>query len=558
MSTSPWSELSLSPELVALIDQAAYKNPTPVQQQSIPHILAGHDVLVSSQTGSGKTASFVLPIVEKFKGKNGTYILALSPTREIAQQTGAVFEQFGEACGLKTVVCIGGASIPVEKEALASSPHIIVATPGRLCDHLERGHVWLDFIQCLVFDEADRMLDMGFAAQIKAITDHIPKERQTLMFSATYAPNVEKLARDVLRDPKQVTIKKDEGSVPDIDQRLLWMGEDRKLGALMRVLREEKGTVIVFLNSKEFVYRIWRSLQGKGFNDVTYINSDCTQEHRERAIADFKMGRYRVLIATDVMGRGIDVDDVAHVVNYDIPRDPADYIHRIGRTARRGKSGIATTFAVPVKDERGVRGIEKLLGIPSPELPPREAGQSDRPPRGRGRGERGPRAEAPDGEIPQEGAPVEGQQEGRPRQGSSRRNSGRGPRNPEQRERGPRNPEHRGRNSDRGPRNPEGGERSSEQRPRNPEQQGRRPGQRGPRPEQRGRNPEGQGTNPDQARSNPERQRRSPEHQRRNHEPRAKNEITPEAAKPLEKTISAAPINAKPGIMGWVKGLFKK
>ncbi|HXH31382.1 MAG TPA: DEAD/DEAH box helicase [Bacteriovoracaceae bacterium] len=407
MTPSPWSELNLSPELVKLIEEASYKVPTPVQLQSIPHVLQGKDVLVSSQTGSGKTASFVLPIVEKFKGKNGTYILALSPTREIAQQTGAVFETFGTAFGLKTAVCIGGASLSAEKEALSSSPHIIVATPGRLCDHLERGNVWLDFIQCLVFDEADRMLDMGFANQIKIITDQLPKERQTLMFSATFAPSVERLAREVLKDPVQVSIQKEEGSTPKIDQRLLWMSEDRKLSALMRIIREEPGTIIVFLNSKEYVYRIWRSLQSKGFNDVTYITSDLPQDHREAAVADFKSGKYRVLIATDVMGRGIDVDDVAHVVNFDIPREAADYVHRIGRTGRRGKTGVATTLAVPVRDERGVRAIEKLLGIPSPEMPPRDA-SSQRPPQGRGRvaSPGGPRSDGPHPDGPRPDRPA--------------------------------------------------------------------------------------------------------------------------------------------------------
>ena len=361
-----WNDLSLSAEMLSLIENAGYKAPTPVQTQSIPLVMEGFDVLVSSQTGSGKTASFVIPVVERFKGKNGTYILALSPTREIAQQTGAVFEAFGKPLGLRTVVCIGGASIPVEKEALASSPHIIVATPGRLCDHLERGNVWLDFIQCLIFDEADRMLEMGFAKQIDTITEQIPKQRQTLMFSATFAPRVEKLARSVMIDPKEVTIVKSEASTPKIEQRLLWLPEEKKMSALMRLAQDEPGTIIIFAKSKERVYQVWRSLHGKK-DDVTYIHSDLTQEQREAAIAEFKSGRFRILVATDVMGRGIDVDDVAHVVNFDVPREAEDYIHRIGRTGRRGKSGHATTFAIPVRDEQGIRAIEKLRGVASPE-----------------------------------------------------------------------------------------------------------------------------------------------------------------------------------------------
>ena len=211
-----WSDLGLSPEMLQLIQAANFKSPTAVQAEAIPAVLQGQDVLASSQTGSGKTACFVIPTVERFKNKNGTYILALSPTREIAQQTGAVFETFAASFGLKLAICIGGASLSDEKEALARSPHIIVATPGRLCDHMERGNVWLDFIQCLIFDEADRMLDMGFSKQIDIITSQIPKERQTLMFSATFSPTVEKLAKKALNNPKEIIIKQTAESKPQI------------------------------------------------------------------------------------------------------------------------------------------------------------------------------------------------------------------------------------------------------------------------------------------------------------------------------------------------------
>jgi ATP-dependent RNA helicase RhlE len=365
-NVNSWSELGLSPEMLEQIASASFKSPTDVQAQSIPLILSGHDVLASSQTGSGKTASFVIPAVERFKGKNGTYILALSPTREIAQQTGAVFETFASAYGMKVAVCIGGASIPVEKEALSASPHIIVATPGRLCDHLERGNVWLDFIQCLIFDEADRMLEMGFAKQIDTITEQIPKERQTLMFSATFSPTVEKLARKSMISPKEVIIERTAESAPKIDQRLYWISEDKKLSNLIRILRHEDGTMFVFVKAKERAYQVWRSLQNAGFESVTYIHSDLPQDARELAVSEFKAGKYRVIIATDVMGRGIDVDDVGHVVNYDVPREAADYVHRIGRTGRRGLTGRASTFAIPGKDDRAIKEIEKLRGVPAP------------------------------------------------------------------------------------------------------------------------------------------------------------------------------------------------
>jgi superfamily II DNA/RNA helicase len=381
--TIAWSDLGLSPEMLGIIENAGFKFPSPVQAQSIPHVLNGEDVLVSSQTGSGKTASFVIPAIERFKGKNGTFILALSPTREIAQQTGAVFEAFGAKFGLKVAVCIGGASIPVEKEALSASPHIIVATPGRLCDHLERGNVWLDFIECLILDEADRMLEMGFAKQIDMITEVIPTSRQTLMFSATFAPNIEKLARKAMKNPKEVVIQRTAETAPKIEQRLFWIQEEKKIGQLLRLLRHEKGTMFVFVKAKERAYQVWRLLHNNGFQDVTYIHSDLPQETREQAVADFKSGKYRVIIATDVMGRGIDVDDVAHVVNYDVPREAADYVHRIGRTGRRGQTGNASTFAIPGLDDKAIKAIEKLRGVPAPakDAPPERSPERERRPR---------------------------------------------------------------------------------------------------------------------------------------------------------------------------------
>lgn len=378
---STWTDLNLSPEMLKIIEDMGYAHPSDVQAQTIPLALAGKDVLVSSQTGSGKTASFVIPIVEKFKNKNGTYILALSPTREIAQQTGEIFKKFGEPFGLKVAVCIGGANMNTEKAALAESPHIIVGTPGRLCDHLEKGNMWLDFIECLVFDEADRMLEMGFSSQIDTITEQIPKSRQTLMLSATFAPQVEKLARKAMNNPEQVVIAKTKESTPKIEQMLYWLPEERKLSKLVSLLKEEKGTVFIFVNSKEKTFQLTRLLNQRGIEDVTYIHSDLQQEHRELAVADFKSGKFRIIVATDVMGRGIDVDDVAHVVNYDVPKEAADYIHRIGRTGRRGLTGFASTFAIPGKDDKAIEAIAKLRGKAAPAKPVPGAKPQQRRPR---------------------------------------------------------------------------------------------------------------------------------------------------------------------------------
>lgn len=361
-----WSELGLSDNMLQTIDQVGYKYPSDVQAQTIPLVLADKDVLVSSQTGSGKTASFVIPVIEKYKNKNGTYILALAPTREIAQQTSEVFKQFGTPFGMSVAVCIGGANMVEEKAALALSPHVIVATPGRLCDHLERGNLWLDFIQVLIFDEADRMLEMGFAKQIDLITDQIHKSRQTLMLSATFAPAVEKLARKSMNQPEKVVIEKTIESEPKIEQMLYWIPENRKISNLLRLLKEEAGTFFVFVNTKEKTFQLTRLLNHRGVSDVTYIHSDLQQEHRELAVSDFKSGKYRIIVATDVMGRGIDVDNVAHVVNYDVPKEAADYIHRIGRTGRRGLLGHASTFAIPGKDDSAIEAIAKLRGTKAP------------------------------------------------------------------------------------------------------------------------------------------------------------------------------------------------
>jgi superfamily II DNA/RNA helicase len=404
-STISWSDLNLSPEMMKLIEEAGYKSPSAVQAKTIPLAMEGKDVLVSSQTGSGKTASFVIPIVEKFKGKNGTYVLALSPTREIAQQTGAIFESFGKPFGLKVCVCIGGADIPTEKAALAQSPHIIVATPGRLCDHLERGNVWLDFIQCLVFDEADRMLEMGFSKQIDLITEQIHKSRQTLMLSATFAPAVEKLARKAMNNPEQVIIEKTVQSAPKIDQMLYWLPEDRKLSKLVQIVKEEKGTFFVFVNSKEKTFQLSRLLNHRGVEDVTYIHSDLQQEHRELAVAEFKSGKYRIIIATDVMGRGIDVDDVAHVVNYDVPKEAADYVHRIGRTGRRGLTGHASTFAIPGKDDKAIAAIGRLRGVDAPEKPKPVEARDNRGPRFSDNRNEGPRNDRPRDDRPRNDRP---------------------------------------------------------------------------------------------------------------------------------------------------------
>jgi ATP-dependent RNA helicase RhlE len=376
-----WDSLGLSNESLDLIRKAGFESPTPVQAESIPIALSKRDLIASAQTGTGKTASFVLPMVERFVGRQGTFGLILAPTREIAQQTQATLDLFGTPRGVRSIVLIGGINMRLDAIALNTYPQIIVATPGRLCDHLDRGNIWLDFIEMVVLDEADRMLDMGFSDQLNRIMQDVPSSRQTLLYSATIPPSVDTLARKILRDPTRVAIGKPLAAAKTVEQRLLHMREEAKNRELIRMIRQEPGSMIVFTRSKDGATRVWRSLHSAGVYDATYIHSDRTQAHREQALAEFKEGKYRILIATDVAGRGIHVDGVAHVINYDLPLEPEDYVHRIGRTGRAEATGKATSFITP-RDRKLLAAIERLLGrsiesVNSPSSEPRHDDRHD-------------------------------------------------------------------------------------------------------------------------------------------------------------------------------------
>jgi len=356
-----WENLGLRPELLELVKKAGFENPTPVQAQSIPEALKGKDLIVSAQTGTGKTAAFVFPLIEKVIGRSGTYGLVLAPTREIALQTQAVLDQFGKPLGVKSVCLIGGTPLRADEILLRDYPTVIVATPGRLCDHLERGNVWLEFLEVLILDEADRMLEMGFAVQLNRILEKTPSTRQSLLFSATLPPNVEKLANRMLYQPERIQIGRVSKAAHTVDQLFVFIDEARKVRELEYLLQEEPGSTIVFVRSKEGAAKLGRTLRNHGFRDVTQLHSDLDQKQREQALIDFKSGRYGVLIATDVVGRGIHVDNVAHVINFDLPREPEDYIHRIGRTGRADATGKATTLVTP-RDRIGFAKIEKIAG----------------------------------------------------------------------------------------------------------------------------------------------------------------------------------------------------
>ncbi len=356
-----WQSLGLREELITLITKSGFERPTAVQAGAIPSALQSKDLVVSAQTGTGKTAAFCFPILERVFGRQGTYGLVLSPTREIALQTQAVLNQFGDPLGIKSVALIGGTPLRNDEVELRNYPQIIVATPGRICDHLERGNIWLEYLEVLVLDEADKMLDMGFADQLNQILSQTSPNRQTLLFSATLSPKVEKLAQKILYQPERIQIGKPTRAAVTVQQEFIFTEEETKFKKLEDLLYDEPGTTIVFCRSKDSAAKLWRSLRNRGFHQATQLHSDLPQAAREEALVDFKSGKYRVLIATDVVGRGIHVDAVAHVINYDFPRDADDYIHRIGRTGRAESEGKATSF-VTHRDHLTLNKVEKTLG----------------------------------------------------------------------------------------------------------------------------------------------------------------------------------------------------
>ncbi len=356
-----WNALGLQPDLIELLISAGLTRPTPVQARAIPEALQNLDLIVSAQTGTGKTAAFVLPIIEKLRGRKGTYCVVLCPTREIALQTEKVFQQFGKPFGIECISLIGGTPLKADEALLQTYPQVIIATPGRMCDHIERGTVWLDYLEILVLDEADRMLDMGFSVQLNQVLDQTPNTRQTLLFSATLSPKIEKLAHSILYQPKRIQVGKTSRTASTIEQRFVFLEEDDKFSELEHLLYEVPGSTFVFTRSKDSAAKLWRKLRNRGFHEATQLHSNLAQEVREEALEDFKSGKYRVLIATDVMGRGIHVDEVSHVINYDFPRDAEDYVHRIGRTGRAESSGISTSLVTRM-DHLCVKDVEKILG----------------------------------------------------------------------------------------------------------------------------------------------------------------------------------------------------
>jgi ATP-dependent RNA helicase RhlE len=361
--------LGLAPDVMRAVADAGYETPTPIQAQAIPLILKGRDVMGLAQTGTGKTAAFTLPIINTLLGgERRVRTLILTPTRELCMQVTESFEKYGKYSNLKVVAVFGGVALGPQQDKLRRGVDVVVATPGRLLDHLERQNVVFDDLEVLVLDEADRMLDMGFAPQINRIVDQIPRYRQTLLFSATMPPEVEALARKYLRKPVVVQVGRRSEAANTVTHAVYPVPKARKSALLAELLAREESldSVLVFTRTKHGADRVVRDLRQAGINAIA-MHADKSQRERMDALERFKDGSVRVLVATDIAQRGLDIAGISHVINYDVPGQPEDYVHRIGRTGRAAATGDAFTFMAP--DEIAmVRTIERVLGQPIPRI----------------------------------------------------------------------------------------------------------------------------------------------------------------------------------------------
>jgi ATP-dependent RNA helicase RhlE len=376
VSNVSFSDLGLAEPLLRALDAAGYTVPTPIQARTIPALLQGRDVLGIAQTGTGKTAAFALPVLQHLSGfrerpqPKHPRALVLAPTRELAVQIGRSFDTYGRGLGLKLGMVIGGLGFARQIETLNRGVDILVATPGRLLDLVERGNVKLAHVTFLVLDEADRMFDMGFIRDVRRIVASVSKQRQTLLFSATMPGDISKLAGEILKNPEKVEIAPQGRTVDKIDQRVYFVPAAAKRALLSHLLSDETlERVIVFTRTKRGANRVAEALEDRGVRSEA-IHGNKSQNARQKALDNFSRGRARVLVATDLASRGIDVSGVTHVINYELPADAESYVHRIGRTARAGASGIALSFCDG--SERGqLKSIERLTNqriavVPTP------------------------------------------------------------------------------------------------------------------------------------------------------------------------------------------------
>jgi len=350
--------LGIAPTLMEVLDRHHFKIPTPIQYQSIPPALAGEDIIGVAQTGTGKTLAFGIPLIQRIFQMN-TQALIVLPTRELAVQVDEMLTQIGRTLGLKTAVLIGGQNMQLQLKQLKRGPHMVIATPGRLNDHLERRTISLSKVTMLVLDEADRMLDMGFEAQIRRIIQTLPEKRQTLLFSATMPIEIVKLANRYMKTPLRVEVAPSGTAASNVIQEIYFVRREDKLTLLENVLKKYQGSILLFSRTKFGAKKIATAVRNFGHSGAE-IHSNRTLSQRFETLKGFKLGKYRVLVATDIAARGIDVTGIELVVNYDLPENANDYVHRIGRTGRAGHDGRAISFATP--DQRGnVKDIERLI-----------------------------------------------------------------------------------------------------------------------------------------------------------------------------------------------------
>jgi ATP-dependent RNA helicase RhlE len=376
-----FSRLGLSPEVLRGVRAAGYTEPTPIQVQAIPPILAGRDVVGCAETGTGKTAAFVLPILHHLRRKaqagatrmgaaDSTRALIITPTRELAAQVETAVRDYSRFMDLRCAVVYGGVAIGPQEAALRRGVDILVATPGRLLDHMERGNIFLTRLEILVLDEADRMVDMGFAPDLNRILRKLPAGRQTLMFSATMPQELNAIAKKALVEPVRVDVSRKVKTAAGIREAVYPVPRHLKTDLLLELLEgEEMESILIFARTKRGADRVARQLERQG-HPVAALHSNRTQSQRERALAGFRSGRYQVLVATDIASRGLDVQGISHIINYDVPHHPEDYVHRAGRTARA--SAVGDAFTLMSRDEEEfVDAIERYTGkgIPRVILP---------------------------------------------------------------------------------------------------------------------------------------------------------------------------------------------
>jgi ATP-dependent RNA helicase RhlE len=365
----PFKALGLHPTLVQATREMRYTEPTPIQAQAIPAVLAGRDLIATAQTGTGKTAAFLLPILHHLLGLPGgtTQALVVTPTRELAQQIDDVCLGLAYHTSVRVGILVGGTPMGPQEKALRNGVELLIATPGRLLDHMRHNQARFDHLHTLVLDEADRMLDMGFLPDIKRIVARLPAREQTLMFSATMPPVIAKLAKEILRDPETIQVGRRSAPAVGITQAAYPVGEHLKTALLRHLLRHtEMPSVLVFTRTKQLAKRLTRIISADGFK-VAELHSNLTQPQRNRAMEGFRRGDYQVLVATNIAARGLDVTHITHVISFDVPSVPDDYVHRIGRTARAEAEGDAFVLVSPA-EEKSLTRIERHIGQRLPRI----------------------------------------------------------------------------------------------------------------------------------------------------------------------------------------------